>query len=90
VTDPPLPLLSKPLSPREEAVARCVARGLSYKRIAAALDMSEHTAVVYVRRIDAKIPQPDPDSDELTPYQRVLVWAYWRWHAQPVEGKATA
>ena len=90
MTDPPSFALLKPLTMREAMVSRCVARGLSYKRIGMVLGISPHTAEAHVCNIAAKIPVLDPDEDELTPYQRVLVFAFWLHHPHPVEGKRTA
>lgn len=85
VTLPPQPF--RALTVQQEAVARCVAQGKSYKSIARVLGWSEFTAQHYVRAIADMIPS-DPEADELTPYQKVLVWAYWRYRAKPERGAA--
>jgi DNA-binding NarL/FixJ family response regulator len=60
----------RPLTPRQAEVVRLVARGFPYKRIALALGMSERTARQHVSAIALLL-----DSDDLTPYRRVQVWA---------------
>ena len=72
---PPGP--NRRLTASEEAIARCVARGLNYKRIGAVIGRSARTVEFHVNAIADAIPQQDEDECELTPYQRVLVWAFW-------------
>jgi hypothetical protein len=80
---PPI-LPTRPLTVREEAVAKCVARGLNYKRIGAVVGISPRTAEYYVLRIADTLPHGDPEEDELKPYDRVLVWAYWEFRLRRV------
>jgi non-specific serine/threonine protein kinase len=46
---------SSPLTQREEEVAALVARGMTNRRIASELSISEHTAATHVRRILKKL-----------------------------------
>jgi len=43
------------LSPREEAVLNCLAKGLTYKQIADQLDISIDTIRTYLRRVYEKL-----------------------------------
>lgn len=54
------------------------------------LAIAEGTAEFHVRNIALAIPQLVEEECELTPYQRVLVWAFWRFHPEPSEGQTTA
>lgn len=51
--DPPEPAIS--LSPREQEIARLVAKGLPNKAIAAVLDISPWTVATHLRRVFAKL-----------------------------------
>lgn len=44
-----------PLSPREMEVLRLVAKGLSFKEVGAALDISSHTVITHVKRVYQKL-----------------------------------
>jgi DNA-binding CsgD family transcriptional regulator len=70
---PPPP--SRPLSPREDSVVRCMARGLCYKRAAAVLGISAHTVRFHVLTIANILPRGE--EDELEPRERVVAWSYW-------------
>lgn len=69
--------MSEPrLTPAEDQVARLVAHGYDYPRIAITLAVSPRTIAVHVHRIAAKLPNPDG----LKPYTLVLLWAaHQRW-----------
>lgn len=43
------------LSPRETEVLRLVAKGLSFKEVGAALDISSHTVITHVKRVYQKL-----------------------------------
>ncbi len=67
------------LTPTEERVARLVAHGYDYTRIAVELHISHRTAEEHVAHIARKLPNPD----HLRPYVLVLLWAaHRRWLAE--------
>lgn len=51
----PIPLQNNSLSPREQEIARLVAKGLPNKAIASVLDISSWTVASHLRRIFAKM-----------------------------------
>lgn len=62
----------RPLTERQEAVAKLLAYGKSYDEIAVELYMARATVQYHVSAIALLLP-----SDELEARDRVLVWAYW-------------
>lgn len=74
----------RPLTKRQEEVARLVGQGLSYKAIGARLHISRHTARAHVQAIALLLPQSDAPA-----YRQVQVWAFWTFRTSP-EGHPTA
>lgn len=66
--------LFRRLTPAEEDVARCIAEGWTYSRIADHLDISRKTVSAHVAHIAMKIDNPD----DLMPHELVLLWAAHR------------
>lgn len=67
----------RPLTPRQEEVARLVAQGFPYKRIALAIGVSRRTAEHHVEAIADLLP-----SDDLPAYRRVQIWALIRFYTK--------
>lgn len=64
----------RPLTSREDDVARLLARGLPTKRIAERLGIGPRTVESYIESIANALPDPD----ELPPRTRVMLWAAHR------------
>lgn len=62
------------LTLREEAVVALLCMGYTYEQIGERLGISDRTVEAHVHNVAGKVP---PDG-ELSPRQRVQVWAYWR------------
>lgn len=72
---PPTP--ATPLTVQQEAVAKCLARGLSVKRIEAVTGMDDSTIRYHIGRIAILLGPPNEDEAELSERDRVFAWAYW-------------
>jgi len=62
----------RPLTPAQERVARMVAKGYGYSKIAHDLNLSRHTVRTHVRTIAMLIDGYDPD---VSYYNTVMLWA---------------
>lgn len=65
---------TKPLTARQDEVARLLGRGWAYKRIALELRVSSETVAAHVEAIALRLPNPD----ELAAGTLVMLWAAHR------------
>jgi DNA-binding NarL/FixJ family response regulator len=65
----------RPLTAREEQVAECVGRGLSYRDIAAKLGISPFTVRAHVVAIAAKLPARVAPLSAF-PCTRIMLWQH--------------
>lgn len=76
----------KPLTLRQEQIAALCGRGWAYKRIGAALGITETTVAGHIEEIALKLENPD----ELAAGTLVMLWSAHRiWRSEPATHRAS-